>query len=112
MNRFLFVLGSNWHLSLAEIDLILRNPPFKGRIVDYSANIAVIEIEKGLNPKNYVNDIEYLQFTLGGTLKIGEILDFMDIYDITSGFPEYLSSFKEVKTFREDIRKKLAQSNK
>ena len=107
MNRFLFVLGSNWHLSLAEIDLILRNPPFKGRIVDYSANIAIIEVEKGLNLKNYVNDLERLQFALGGTLKIGEVLDFIEIYDIKSGFPEYLSSFKEVKNFRDNIRKRL-----
>ncbi|MCK4281279.1 MAG: hypothetical protein KAX10_04120, partial [Candidatus Lokiarchaeota archaeon] len=76
MKRFLLVLGSNWHLSLAEIDLIIRNPPFKGRIIDYSANIAIVEIEEGLNPKTYVNNLELLQFYFGGILKIAEILDF------------------------------------
>jgi hypothetical protein len=103
MKRFLFVLGSNWFLSLAEIDLILRNPPFMGRIIDYSANIAVVEIEKGLNPKTYINNLEILQFYLGGTLKIAEILDFIDIFTIKSAFPEYVVSFNKIKPFRKKI---------
>ncbi len=46
MIRFLFVLGSNWRLSLAEIDNVLKNAPqFKGRITDYSANIAIVEFD-------------------------------------------------------------------
>lgn len=107
MKRFLLVLGSNWHLSLAEIDLILRNPPFKGRIIDYSANITIVEIEEGLNPKTYVNNLELLQFYLGGILKIAEILDFIDISKVKSAFPELVVSYKKIKPFRTNISKKL-----
>lgn len=109
MKRFLLVLGSNWHLSLAEIDLLLRNPPFKGRVIDYSANIAIIEIEEGLSPETYVNDLELLQFNLGGTLKIALILDFIDISKIKSAFPEYVVSYKKIKPFRTSIYEKLNQ---
>ena len=51
MNRFLFVLGSNWQLSLAELDNLLLNSQFKGRITDYSANIAIVEFDDLHNDK-------------------------------------------------------------
>ena len=55
MDRFLFVLGSNFQLSLAELDNVLHYSRFKGKIIDYSANIAIVEFEKILEEKHYIN---------------------------------------------------------
>ena len=57
MNRFIFVLGSNWQLSLAELDNFLKNSQIKGRITDYSANIAVVEFDDLHKNKYYINDL-------------------------------------------------------
>ena len=57
MSRFLFVLGSNWQLSLAELDNFLKNSQFTGRITDYSANIAIVEFDDLQKNKYYINDL-------------------------------------------------------
>jgi hypothetical protein len=61
MMRFLFVLGSNWQLSLAELDNVLKNSQFKGRITDYSANIAIVEFDDLHKDKLYANKLMELQ---------------------------------------------------
>ncbi|MFX1238770.1 MAG: hypothetical protein ACFE8P_13770, partial [Promethearchaeota archaeon] len=70
MDKFIFVLGSNWQLSLAELDTVLKNSEFKGRITDYSANIAIVEFDDLLDEKYYIDKLMELQFILGGTQKI------------------------------------------
>ena len=82
MERFLFVLGSNWQLSIAELDNYLANSQNKGKIIDYSANIAIVEFEKLHQDKQYINNLMEIQFILGGCQKIAEIYDFVDIKTI------------------------------
>ena len=82
MNNFLFVLGRNFKLSLAELDNILKNSQFKGQIKDYSANIAVVEFISLHDDKYYVNKLMELQFLLGGCQKIAKIYDFINIREI------------------------------
>ena len=94
MNRFIFVLGSNWQLSLAELDNFLKNSQIKGRITDYSANIAVVEFDDLHKNKYYINDLMELQYLLGGCQKIAEIYDFVDIQTLFSAFPLQVEKFK------------------
>ena len=70
MERFIFILGSNWQLSIAELDNVLKNSYFKGKITDYSANIAIVEFETLHEEKYFINNLMQLQFLLGGTQKI------------------------------------------
>ncbi len=65
MIRFLFVLGSNWQLSLAELDTVLSNSQFKGRITDYSANIAIVEFDDLHEDRLYANLLMEMQYILG-----------------------------------------------
>jgi tRNA G10 N-methylase Trm11 len=99
------VLGSNWQLSLAELDNLLKNSEFQGRITDYSANIAIVEFESLQKSKYYVNDLMKIQYILGGCQKIAEIYDFIDIQTIYDAFPTTVEKFKKIDFTRKGILK-------
>ncbi len=103
MHRFLFVLGSNWRLSLAELDNYLKYSQNKGNIVDYSANIAIVEFEKLHQDRQYINKLMEIQFILGGCQKIAEIYDFIDIKTIQDAFPIQINKFRYVEKSRKKI---------
>ena len=77
MSRFLFVLGSNWKLSLAELDNYLKNSQNEGKIIDYSGNIAVVEFDNIEQSAHYVNKLMEIQYILGGSQKIAKIYDYI-----------------------------------
>ncbi|MFW9898020.1 MAG: TRM11 family SAM-dependent methyltransferase [Candidatus Thorarchaeota archaeon] len=103
MDDFLFILGSNFRLSLAELDNVLRNSQFKGRIKDYSANIAVVEFNTLHSDKHYINKLMELQFLLGGCQKIAKIYDFINIRDVHTAFPLKINKYKIVEKVRNKI---------
>jgi len=103
MNRFIFVLGSNWQLSIAELDNFLKNSQFKGRITDYSANIAIVEFDDLHKNKYYVNNLMEIQYILGGCQKIAEIYDFVDIQTTYDAFPLKVEKFKQIENRRKEI---------
>jgi len=106
MERFIFVLGSNWQLSIAELDNYLKYSQNKGKIVDYSANIAIVEFENLHQDKYYINKLMEIQFLLGGCQKIAKIYDFIDINTIQDAFPVHINKYKYI----ERTRKKILQS--
>ncbi len=99
------MLGSNWQLSLAELDNLLKNSEFQGRITDYSANIAIVEFESLQKSRYYVNDLMKIQYILGGCQKIAEIYDFIDIQTIYDAFPTTVEKFKKIDFTRKGILK-------
>jgi len=103
MNRFVFILGSNWQLSIAELDNFLKNSQFKGRITDYSANIAIVEFDDLQKNKYYVNNLMEIQYILGGCQKIAEIYDFVDIQTTYAAFPLKVEKFKQIESRRREI---------
>ena len=103
MDKFLFVLGSNFQLSLAELDNVLHHSKFKGKIVDYSANVAVVEFEKILKEKHYINELMELQYILGGSQKIVKIFDFIHTSILEEAFPLFIEKYKQVAKSREKI---------
>ncbi len=103
MERFLFVLGSNWQLSIAELDNYLRYSKNKGKIIDYSANIAIVEFDKLHEEPYFINELMEIQFTLGGCQKIAKILDFIDINTIEAAFPFNIHKYKNLEQNRKKI---------
>ena len=103
MNRFIFVLGSNWQLSIAELDNLLKNSQFKGRITDYSANIAIVEFDDLYKHKYYANELMEIQYILGGCQKIAEIYDFVDIQTTYQAFPLKVEKFRQIESRRKEI---------
>ncbi|MHA1191790.1 MAG: TRM11 family SAM-dependent methyltransferase [Promethearchaeota archaeon] len=103
MDKFIFVLGSNFKLSLAELDNVLSKSRFKGKIVDYSANIAVVEFEELHKNKHYINDLMELQYILGGIQKISKVFDFVHINTLMEAFPSHIEKYKVVDKTRSKI---------
>ena len=102
-NKFIFVLGSNFKLSLAELDNVLCFSRFKGKIVDYSANIAVVEFEELHKNKHYINDLMELQYLLGGCQKIAKLFDFIHLNTLIEAFPSHIEKYKVVEKTRSKI---------
>ncbi len=103
MDKYIFVLGSNWQLSLTELDNVLKYSQFKGKITDYSANVAIVEFESLEKDKYYIDMLMELQFILGGTQKICKIFDFIHINTIQDAFPTHIEKYKLVEKKREKI---------
>ncbi|MFW9971039.1 MAG: TRM11 family SAM-dependent methyltransferase [Candidatus Odinarchaeota archaeon] len=103
MQRFIFILGSNWQLSIAELDNYLKYSLNKGRIIDYSANVAIVEFDELHHDSHYINKLMEVQFVLGGCQKIGQIYDFIDIKTIQDAFPLQVKNFRYVEKPRKKI---------
>ncbi|MFX0018497.1 MAG: TRM11 family SAM-dependent methyltransferase [Promethearchaeota archaeon] len=110
MEKFLMVLGSNWQLSLAELDNVLKNSNYKGKILDYSANVAIVEFDRLEKHKHYINELMEFQFILGGTQKIAKIYDFIHIHNIIEAFPRKIEKFQEVQKLRKKILEVIASN--
>ena len=103
MEKFLFVLGSNWKLSIAELDNLLKYSEFKGKIIDYSANVAIVSFEKLHKERYFINKLMELQFMLGGCQKIAKIIDFININTLQEAFPTNVEKFKLIERLRKEI---------
>lgn len=68
MHKYFFVLGRNYGLSKIEIQTLLNKLNSEPKIILESKEVLIIETAETL-------DAESLLKTLGGTIKIGEILD-------------------------------------
>jgi tRNA G10 N-methylase Trm11 len=104
---FLFVLGSNYKLSLAELDAFLKSEQYKGKIIDYSSNIGIVQFDNLGSKKYYVNELETLQYYLGGTQKIAKVFDFIGFHSLKQAFPERINNFSNVKQERRRIKRTL-----
>ncbi|NVM02748.1 MAG: hypothetical protein HWN67_10450 [Candidatus Helarchaeota archaeon] len=96
MKQFLFILGKNYTLSLCEISHLLQFNPYKGKIIDYSKQIGIIEFEEIINPDSLLK----LQHRLGGIQKICEIIADYPKEIFIEGFPlqKLPKKFKKART--------------
>lgn len=69
--QYYFILGKNPQLSKAELEAVLELLEIKFKIKDFKDNILILDTAKTL-------DIELLNQRLGGTVKIGQIIDQVD----------------------------------
>ncbi|MCX6743610.1 MAG: RsmD family RNA methyltransferase [Candidatus Parcubacteria bacterium] len=69
--KYFFILGKNPILSKAEIEAVLQISDCRFQIADFWDRVLIIETEKEL-------DVGSLNNRLGGTVKIGKILDKID----------------------------------
>jgi tRNA (guanine10-N2)-dimethyltransferase len=66
--QYFFILGKNPILSRAEIEAILNFRGFQFKIISFYEQILILEVKKEM-------DFNWLNNRLGGTVKIGRILD-------------------------------------
>ena len=70
MTQYVFVLGSNWLLSIAELLSYVGDRGMPATLVDHSRNVAILEIDRELETESIIE----LQSSLGGCFKIGKVL--------------------------------------
>jgi len=110
MEKYIFVLGKNWKLCLGELIHILNMNDFKGKIIDYSACVAIIEFEKEMLKAKQIADLQYI---LGGTLKIGKVIDFLDQKTFIKAFPykiEDISKYGVMNDARKQVENLIKDS--
>jgi len=107
MDDYLFVLGSNWQLSIGELDNVLKNSQYRGKIKDYSANVAIVEFENLDKIETNIKQLEELQFLLGGCQKIAKIYNFIHNSTIINAFPVKIEKIDLINRARNKIIKVL-----
>lgn len=68
MNQYFFVLGNNHTLSKVEILMLLSKSSVEFKIITSSAELLILETSQEIN-------LQELMIKLGGTIKIGKIID-------------------------------------
>lgn len=84
MPQYFFVLGNNHTLSKIEIITVLKNLPVDFKIISTSSEILIIETGLEINPNDLIKK-------LGGTIKIGEIVNSFTV-------DKFLESSEEILT--------------
>jgi len=77
---YVFILGKNWKLSVAELVSFLKSRAYTPRIIDISKSFVVIELENALDPSIAVD--------LGGTIKIGRVVTEIPVGTVNKAFLE------------------------
>ncbi|MHA1959940.1 MAG: TRM11 family SAM-dependent methyltransferase [Candidatus Thorarchaeota archaeon] len=83
MTEFVFILGKNWLLSIAELLVHLEDLGLEIRIADHSRNAVIIEADQALDNGQLVD----IQSALGGCFKTGRILTRYDREIADGAFP-------------------------
>lgn len=87
MTEYIFILGSNWLLSIAELLVYVRNRGYDAILVDHSRNAAILDFKEKLS----VEEVVDMQSSLGGCYKTGRVIQ---IYDIDIPLKAYPTSGK------------------
>ncbi len=89
MEKYLFILGKNWRLALAELDIYLQSEKYSGRIIDFSANVAIVEFDslKFQNDQKSLEILSELMIKLGSIQKIAKCYDFIEKETFENAFP-------------------------
>ena len=83
MTDYVFVLGNNWTLSIAELIVLLHDLNLPFELKDHTRNIAVVSIEKRLK----IEDVIDIQESMGGCFKIGRVVQEYPREIVQKAFP-------------------------
>ena len=96
MTEYIFILGKNWLLSIAEMLVYLRDQNLTAHINDHSRNAAIVEIDERLSDIQVVE----IQEALGGCFKIGRVINKYDRSVAERAFPK---QGRPVKKYRAEL---------
>ncbi len=84
MTDYVFILGKNWLLSVAELLVYLNDQGLQCRIKDHSNMAVIVDIPQKLSDEQLFD----IQSSLGGCFKTGRVLGEYDIRLAMKAFPE------------------------
>ncbi|TFH07022.1 MAG: hypothetical protein E4H14_09485, partial [Candidatus Thorarchaeota archaeon] len=70
MAEYVFILGSNWLLSIAELLAYVRNRGYEAIVTDHSRHAVILDFKE----KMKLEDIIDMQGSLGGCYKVGRVI--------------------------------------
>ena len=91
MTEYMFILGSNWLLSIAELLIYVRNRGYQVKLVDHSRRAAILDFKEKLS----VEEVVDMQSALGGCFKTGRVIQSYDIDIPMKAYPISGRSNKE-----------------
>ena len=83
MAEYVFILGSNWLLSIAELLAYVRNRGYEAVVTDHSRHAVVLDFTQ----KMTLEEIVDMQGSLGGCYKIGRVIQTYNIILPTNAYP-------------------------
>ena len=83
MVEYVFILGSNWLLSIAELLVYVRNRGYEAVVSDHSRHAVVLDFKEKLSLEEVVD----MQGSLGGCYKIGRVIQTYNIIIPTDAYP-------------------------
>lgn len=98
--RYIFILGRTPELSVAEIEALFEKHSIPFEIIQKSNEVAIIESKEGL-------DMEGLNKTLGGTIKIGQVVKELLLTDAVGEISDLFSAEFLKENFFQDVSRKL-----
>ncbi|MHA1247863.1 MAG: TRM11 family SAM-dependent methyltransferase [Candidatus Thorarchaeota archaeon] len=70
MKEYVFALGKNWILSIAELVAYLENRAMRVRVMDHSKNVVVVRVDQEMDDEA----VAEMQSSLGGCFKTAEVI--------------------------------------
>ena len=83
MVEYVFILGSNWLLSIAELLVYVRNRGYEAIVTDHSRHAVILDFKQKLS----LEDVVEMQGSLGGCYKIGRVIQTYNIILPTNAYP-------------------------
>ena len=83
MVEYMFILGSNWLLSIAELLVYVRNRGYEAIVTDHSRHAVVLDFKEKLSLEEVID----MQGALGGCYKIGRVIQTYNIIIPTNAYP-------------------------
>jgi len=83
MVQYMFILGSNWLLSIAELLAYVRNRGYEAIVTDHSRHAVILDFKEKLTLEEVVD----MQGSLGGCFKVGRVIQSYNIIIPTNAYP-------------------------
>jgi predicted RNA methylase len=83
LKDYIFILGSNWLVSIAELLVYLRDHDMKAGVKDFSRKAVIVSIADDLDERQTVE----IQSTLGGCFKTGRVVATYNCSVAKAAFP-------------------------
>ncbi len=83
MVQYMFILGSNWLLSIAELLTYVQNRGYEAIVTDHSRHAVILDFKEKLT----LDEVVDLQGSLGGCYKAGRVIQTYNIIIPSNAFP-------------------------
>ncbi len=83
MVEYMFVLGSNWLLSIAELLVYVRNRGYEAVVSDHSRHAVILDFKQKLSLEEVID----MQASLGGCYKVGRVIQTYSIIIPRNAYP-------------------------